>query len=80
MDIQKLAAEMGLNCITTYKLDALKAVCRRNESYSTTDLSFGKQNGDVTIQNSDMCSHVERDSSVGPERVNADRSCMENGG
>ncbi|CAL5438720.1 unnamed protein product [Camellia sinensis] len=32
LDIQKLAAEMGLNCITTYKLDALKAVHRRDES------------------------------------------------
>ncbi|XP_057467945.1 rRNA (cytosine-C(5))-methyltransferase NOP2C isoform X2 [Actinidia eriantha] len=32
LDIQKLAAEMGLNCITTYKLDALKAVRRRSES------------------------------------------------
>ncbi|XP_031132405.1 putative methyltransferase NSUN6 [Ipomoea triloba] len=28
LDIKKLAAEMDLNCITTYKLDALKA-CRR---------------------------------------------------
>ncbi|GFS38624.1 NOL1/NOP2/sun family protein [Actinidia rufa] len=32
LDIQKLAAEMGLNCIRTYKLDALKAVLRRSES------------------------------------------------
>lgn len=28
LDIKKLASEMDLNCITTYKLDALKA-CRR---------------------------------------------------
>ncbi|XP_027172981.1 putative methyltransferase NSUN6 [Coffea eugenioides] len=28
LDIKKLAAEMGLTCITPYKLDALKAVCR----------------------------------------------------
>lgn len=32
MDIQKLAAEMGLNCITAYRLDALKAVARVNGS------------------------------------------------
>ncbi|XP_065881302.1 rRNA (cytosine-C(5))-methyltransferase NOP2C [Euphorbia lathyris] len=32
MNLQKLVAEMSLSCITTYKLDALKAVCQRNES------------------------------------------------
>ena len=32
LDIQKLAAEMSLTCIATYKLDALKAVRRRAES------------------------------------------------
>ncbi|KAJ4981396.1 hypothetical protein NE237_032233 [Protea cynaroides] len=32
MNIQKLAAELGLTCITTYKLDALKAVSRTNQS------------------------------------------------
>ncbi|GAB2284905.1 hypothetical protein Dimus_019358 [Dionaea muscipula] len=31
-DIQKLAAELGYKCIMAYKLDALKAVSRRNES------------------------------------------------
>ncbi|GMH12451.1 hypothetical protein Nepgr_014292 [Nepenthes gracilis] len=31
-DIQNLAAEMGLKSIVAYKLDALKAVSRRNES------------------------------------------------
>lgn len=29
LDIKKLAAEMGLNCISSYKLDALKAVVSR---------------------------------------------------
>ncbi|KAF3445008.1 hypothetical protein FNV43_RR14701 [Rhamnella rubrinervis] len=42
MDIQKLAVEMGLSCITTYKLDALKAVQRRNESDDVTNLSYSK--------------------------------------
>lgn len=32
MDIQKLAVEMGLNCITAYRLDALKAVACFNGS------------------------------------------------
>ncbi|THG16700.1 hypothetical protein TEA_011416 [Camellia sinensis var. sinensis] len=40
LDIQKLAAEMGLNCITTYKLDALKAVHKRNESSDMHTSSF----------------------------------------
>ncbi|XP_011044756.1 PREDICTED: putative methyltransferase NSUN6 isoform X3 [Populus euphratica] len=31
-DIQKLAAEMSLTCITTYKLDVLKAIRQRNEA------------------------------------------------
>lgn len=44
LDIQKRAAEMGLNCIISYKLDALKSV-RRIESDDVnnveTDLSSG---------------------------------------
>ncbi|XP_028102687.1 putative methyltransferase NSUN6 [Camellia sinensis] len=43
LDIQKLAAEMGLNCITTYKLDALKAVHRRYESSDMHTSSFVAQ-------------------------------------
>lgn len=29
---------MGLSCITTYKLDALKSVCQKGESTGTTPL------------------------------------------
>lgn len=36
LDIQSLAAEMGLNCITSYKLDALKAVCQTKSDDSAT--------------------------------------------
>ncbi|KAI7990712.1 hypothetical protein LOK49_LG12G00294 [Camellia lanceoleosa] len=43
LDIQKLAAEMGLNYITTYKLDALKAVHRRDESSDMHTSSFVAQ-------------------------------------
>ncbi|PIN11510.1 tRNA and rRNA cytosine-C5-methylase (nucleolar protein NOL1/NOP2) [Handroanthus impetiginosus] len=32
LDIQKLAAEMGLKCITTYKLDALRSVQKINKT------------------------------------------------
>lgn len=38
MNIQKLAAEMGLKCIKTYKLDALKSVNRKTASCKGTDL------------------------------------------
>ncbi|XP_042976683.1 rRNA (cytosine-C(5))-methyltransferase NOP2C isoform X4 [Carya illinoinensis] len=76
LDIQKLAAEMGLNCITTYKLDALKAVSRSNDSYATTNLCCNEKNNGVTIQSSDLPSlHVERELT---EEMNADKSC-ENG-
>lgn len=34
LGIQKLAAELGLSCITTYKLDALKSVCHGADSDS----------------------------------------------
>ncbi|XP_049370642.1 rRNA (cytosine-C(5))-methyltransferase NOP2C isoform X1 [Solanum verrucosum] len=39
LGIQKLAAEMGLSCITTYKLDALKSVCNGAESDSLPNTS-----------------------------------------
>ncbi|XP_058195404.1 rRNA (cytosine-C(5))-methyltransferase NOP2C isoform X2 [Rhododendron vialii] len=45
LDIQKLAAEMGLNCITTYKLDALKAVRQRSESNDMHTSSCVAQEG-----------------------------------
>ncbi|XVE78521.1 hypothetical protein DITRI_Ditri13aG0151700 [Diplodiscus trichospermus] len=53
MDVQKLAAEMGLTCITTYKLDALKAVCKRNGSTDMTTLCYNKDKNDVVTQRSD---------------------------
>lgn len=46
MDIQKLAAEMGLSCITTYKLDALKSVDRKTDSCKgTTSVCIDTNNG-----------------------------------
>lgn len=36
---------MGLNCITTYKLDALKAVRQRSESNDMHAASFVAQEG-----------------------------------
>ncbi|KAH7833661.1 hypothetical protein Vadar_008520 [Vaccinium darrowii] len=48
LDIEKLAAEMGLNCITTYKLDALKAVRQRSESSNMHTSSFVTKEGSDT--------------------------------
>ncbi|KAL6134971.1 hypothetical protein ACLB2K_067199 [Fragaria x ananassa] len=61
LDIQKLAAEMGLSCITTCRLDALKAVCSRNESDDITKLCCTEDNLDATIQGFNlMKSEVEK--------------------
>lgn len=49
LDIQKLAAEMGLKCITTYKLDALRSVQRINKSDSQDSPQCGESE---SIQNS----------------------------
>ncbi|RDX77327.1 putative methyltransferase NSUN6, partial [Mucuna pruriens] len=50
LDIQKLAAEMGLSCIKTFKLDALKSVCRRDDIDTFTDLFCSNAKNDVTNQ------------------------------
>ncbi|KAM1131402.1 hypothetical protein EV1_045582 [Malus domestica] len=42
--IHKLAAEMGLRCITPYKLDALKSVCITNDSDDFSNHSCTKDN------------------------------------
>ncbi|XP_042477631.1 rRNA (cytosine-C(5))-methyltransferase NOP2C-like [Macadamia integrifolia] len=51
MDIQKLAAEMGLTCITTYKLDALKSVSCTNQS-----VDFATQNCNEEKRKADFAS------------------------
>lgn len=78
LKIQKLAAEMGLNCITTCKLDALKAVCRRNESSVMTTPWFIKDEG-VTVESSDSLRlQMEDLSSSTTEGLNTDKVCKEN--
>ncbi|XP_030482908.2 rRNA (cytosine-C(5))-methyltransferase NOP2C [Cannabis sativa] len=74
LNIQKLAAEMGLRSITTYKLDALKSVRQSNEcddktnlagTDDTTNLAITEDNYSVTVQSSDsMKIQVEKDSSA----------------
>lgn len=62
LDIQKLAAELGLNCITTYKLDALKSVCKSHDLNATvTSISGDSFKSDATNQNSSTAeSQVEK--------------------
>ncbi|KAL5571345.1 hypothetical protein UlMin_020942 [Ulmus minor] len=75
LDIQKLAAEMGLSCITTYKLDALKSCRQENECSDTTNLSCCKENNDVTIQSSNLMElRVEKTAPVTSEGLNADKA------
>lgn len=50
LGIQKLAAEMGLKCITTYKLDALRSVLRINNPDSQDAPQHGESE---SIQNPD---------------------------
>ncbi|EXB30300.1 Putative methyltransferase NSUN6 [Morus notabilis] len=79
LDIQKLAAEMGLSCIRTYKLDALKAVRRRSEGDDTTNLACSKDNYDVTVQSSDSVKlHVEKKAPITLEGLNADETLKKN--
>lgn len=77
MDIQKLAAEMGLKCITTYKLDALKAVRRKNESNDEPNMCNSKDNNYTTSQNSDLMKLHKEVPSIAAEGLNGDKSCKE---
>lgn len=79
MDIQKLAAEMGLKCITTYKLDALKAVRRKNESNDEPNMCNSKDNNYITSQNSDSMKLHKEVPSIAAEGLNGDKSCKEKG-
>lgn len=79
MDIKKLAAEMGLKCITTYKLDALKAVRRKNESNDEPNMCNSKDNNYITSQNSDSMKLHKEVPSIAAEGLNGDKSCKEKG-
>ncbi|KAE8718744.1 NOL1/NOP2/sun family protein isoform 2 [Hibiscus syriacus] len=78
MDIQKLAAELGLTCITTYKLDALKAVRKKNGSSDMTTLCHNKDNNDVVVQRSDSKSLGNGVSSATIVGSNVNTTCEEN--
>lgn len=74
MDIQNLAAEMGLGCIVTYKLDALKAVRRENVSNAVNVLDGLVDN---VSDSSSIC--VEKISCSDVNGVSANKTCEENG-
>ncbi|XP_061342833.1 rRNA (cytosine-C(5))-methyltransferase NOP2C isoform X2 [Gastrolobium bilobum] len=79
LDIQKLAAEMGLSCIKTFKLDALKSVRHRNEMDTSTDLCCINGNNGVTDQVFGSPNlQVERMSSIIAERLKTE-TLEENG-
>ncbi|XP_018472577.2 rRNA (cytosine-C(5))-methyltransferase NOP2C [Raphanus sativus] len=66
LDVQRLSAEMGLTCITTCKLDALKSVCLPN-TLSDSTTSNGDISGSVTshselLSNEGMVPHASRKS------------------
>ena len=45
-----MAVEMGLSCIKTFKLDALKSICRRDDVDTFTDLCCCNAKIEVTNQ------------------------------
>ncbi|KAK7276746.1 hypothetical protein RIF29_17892 [Crotalaria pallida] len=70
LDIQKLAAEMGLNCIKTFKLDALKSVRPRNEIDTSTGPCCSNANNGVPNHVSGLPNlQVETVSSIVTERL-----------
>lgn len=73
MDIQNLASEMGLKCITTYKLDALKAVRCLHDSSHVSILCSGKDNISVNVQSHDKLNQ-DQESSVIADKLNGDKT------
>ncbi|KAL8474008.1 hypothetical protein ACS0TY_030043 [Phlomoides rotata] len=77
LDIQKLTTEMGLKCVTTCKLDALKSVRKIDESDSQDAPKSGES---VSIQTSDSSkSDIENVSDAAPGCANATLDPLKNG-
>ncbi|PKI31348.1 hypothetical protein CRG98_048274 [Punica granatum] len=80
LEIQKLATELGLNCITTYKLDALKAVCRRSDSDISSSSYCAEDTSNSAISNSNMMeSHGEGKVYVSRAEIRKSMRRMKNG-
>lgn len=79
MDIQKLAAEMGLSCITTYKLDALKSVKRRTDSCKgTASVCVDANDGVVNDSSNSMNLENEKPSTI-TEALEVGETTKQNG-
>ena len=71
---------MGLKCITTYKLDALKAVRQGDECDDTINLACSKDDNDVTLQGSDLTKlQEEENASISIEGMDADKTSKKSG-
>ncbi|PIA30158.1 hypothetical protein AQUCO_05700098v1 [Aquilegia coerulea] len=55
LDIKKLVTEMDLHCITAFKLDALKAICKSNESIEFPPGHGNEETFSQTFDHSDIC-------------------------
>lgn len=55
IDVQNLAAEMGLKCIVTYKLDALKSVARKVVADVTDLNAAGEVASEISVQPGETC-------------------------
>lgn len=80
LEIQKLASELGLNCITTYKLDALKAVCRRNDSDISSSSNCAEDTNNSAVSFSNMTdSQIEKISNCDVQGLSVDQTCSDPG-
>lgn len=71
---------MGLHCITTYKLDALKSVRQKDECDAITNLACGKDNNGVSLETSEsMKLKVEKNAAAASEGLNADMTSEKTG-
>ncbi|KAM7265426.1 hypothetical protein ACFE04_003109 [Oxalis oulophora] len=76
LDIQKLAAEFGLKCISAYKLDALKAVCEKSEC--NQDMDASSQNQDMYVNDQSLNTVISQGDKVVGEGLNGHANSKEN--
>ncbi|XP_058095316.1 rRNA (cytosine-C(5))-methyltransferase NOP2C isoform X2 [Magnolia sinica] len=77
LDIQKLAAEMDLNCITAYRLDALKAVCRTNGSINVDLQNCNEETFGVSVDNAGQLGFSEQDMASMATEMLTDLTCKD---
>ncbi|KAK6918003.1 PUA domain [Dillenia turbinata] len=75
LDIQKLAAEMDLTCITTYKLDATKAVCKGSGTNGIINsCSLDYQNTEASALNMED-KHATRREELNEDATSEENAC-----